>query len=195
MRFLRGCWGSSMSCATSWILALCIVLGTQIACCAQELSPKASSSTRVHSFDDDHGFESATTPSDAVLDALLARAEVQEGLEDVEDQGRESFRSYFKAVTTDAGSSVDKVWVVTGTRIPMAAGDSDWFWIVRTSNKETRVILFTIGHTLTLEKRRTNGYRDVLAMTGTPAQPEELRFRYDGAMYRLFRDRLKEVRR
>jgi hypothetical protein len=156
----------------------------------QSLPQEAKSSPHVSYFDDESGFESAKPPSDAVLDALLTCAEVKESAEDIEDRSRESLRSYFKAIPVDLGRSPDEVYVVTGTRLPMAAGDSDWFWIVRTGKKETRIILFYIGHTIRLARRATHGYKDVRATTGTPNQPEDDLFRYDGSMYRLFRRRL-----
>ncbi len=69
---------------------------------AQSSKPRAMSSAMFD--EDDRGFENSKPPSDAVLDALLATSDVKEGLEDIEGQSRNSLRSYFKAVVTDAGT-------------------------------------------------------------------------------------------
>lgn len=141
--------------------------------------------------EDDRGFENARPPSNAVLDVLLTTPEVRDSLEDIGDQSRESLRSYFKAAPVNLGTLGDEIYVITGTRLPIGAGDSEWFWIVRSGKKEARVVLFYMGHSLTLQRRTTNGYRDIRAMTGTPNQPEDDLFRYDGNVYRLFRHRLR----
>jgi hypothetical protein len=75
---------------------------------AQEIPRKTKVRAAPLYFDDDRGFENAKPPSDAVLDALLTTTQVKESAEDIEDQSRESLRSYFKAVLTDSGNARGK---------------------------------------------------------------------------------------
>ena len=179
----------------SWIFAL--TMGANILSFSDAQNPfqkERSSAIFFYSNDDNRGFENAKPPSDVVLDALLETPQVKESLDDIEDQSRESLRSYFKVALANAGGPQDEIYVVTSTKLPLGSGDSDWFWIVQTDKQKARVILFIIGHTLTFKKHRTNGYRDLLETTGTPGQPEENLFRYDGKAYRLSRERLQTVK-
>jgi hypothetical protein len=175
-----------------WVFALGVGVSILPVFSSHSLTQKASSSRIFFYPDDNHGFENAKPPSDTVLDALLASAEVKDRLDEIEDQSRESLRHYFSAIPTDAGTAEDQIYVVTSTGLPLGSGDSDWFWMVRTRKQEATVILFTIGHTLRFQQHRTNGYRDLRETTGTPVQPEENLYRYDGAVYRLLRTRLRK---
>ncbi|MFC5865569.1 hypothetical protein ACFPT7_24905 [Acidicapsa dinghuensis] len=143
--------------------------------------------------DENAGFDDAEPPPDAVLDTLLTRPEVAETADELQNKDRGSLRKLFQTVRVNLGKADEDDYVVLGT-FPMSGGDCNWFWVVRTRQGKGETILFAPGLSLLLQKRLTNGYRDIKQSGGTAAFRSERLYRYNGIAYRLLRERTWAVK-
>jgi|GEM_PF-2395047 len=133
------------------------------------------------------GFEAATPPSDAVLNALLESPEVKETKVEPDRKDREVVRKMFATVQVDLGPLDEKSYVVLGGGMYTGA-DCHWFWIVRVRESNAQVLLFVPGLTLELLRSRTHGLRNIRERWSGNSGSVTRIYHFDGSRYKLAKE-------
>lgn len=136
--------------------------------------------------DSDAGFNHAQSPSDTVLDALLATDEVKESASELNGMEREELRRLFRVVAVRLATKDEQDFLAQGLG-PLTGADCYWFWIIRVRNGHANVILFLNGWAVTILKKQTNGYREIRGDWGSASSAGFGIFEYDGCSYKLVR--------
>jgi hypothetical protein len=137
------------------------------------------------------GFEDASPPSDLVLDALLNTQEAIDVHEEFSNRDRVGLRGLFEVARTNLGAMEGIDYVVLG-KGPMTGADCFWFWIVSVRKGKADVLLFSNGLSLSLQKLKTDGYKNIKVDWATAGYVGSRYYRYDGSKYRLFKEHTKE---
>ena len=127
-------------------------------------------------------FRVALTP--AVLKVLLETTRAQQGLKDAKPSQRKNPARLFRAAESHLYAHDEIDLVVMGI-FPMSGADNTWFWVVRSAQKDPRVVLFAGGNSIQMLTRRTNGYRDIRCDWSSAAITTIDIYKFDGTEYRL----------
>jgi hypothetical protein len=156
---------------------------------AQSNNPKSPPSL-FQPEDENRGFEGAAPPSDVVLDALLRTPEAVDMRDELSHRDRESLRGLFEVVRVDLGKTGEQDFVALG-KGQMTGADCFWFWIVGIRRHKAEVLLFSNGLSLSLQEEMANRYRNIEVEWATAAFVGTRFYRYDGSVYRLYREHTK----
>lgn len=134
--------------------------------------------------EDDKSFDNAMRLPDNVLNALKATKEAREILGDKPDLNSDQLAELFSAVEVHLSVPNEADYIVKGN-FPLVGADNSWFWIVRSTPILPKVILFANGNSITLMKRRTNGYRNIRSDWSSAAESITEVFRFNGSSYKF----------
>jgi hypothetical protein len=95
-------------------------------------------------------------------------------------------------VHLDGSSEIDLV--VIGIT-PMSGADNGWFWIVRSTPGNPKVLLWVGGNSIDVVEGRTNGYRDILSYWSNPNGTSTRIYHFDGMKYKLWKEKWVQNRR
>ena len=129
-----------------------------------------------------------------MLDALLNTQEAKEASEYLNPLDREGKRKCFSVVRINLASVNDEDYIADGNCAMLNGADNYWFWIVHVDRSRAKVILFTGGLTVTVLKRKTNGFRDVEEMWFGGSGSISRIYRYDGSVYKLASEHFEEAK-
>jgi hypothetical protein len=120
-----------------------------------------------------------------VLKVLLETDEAKQGLESAKPSQRNNPARLFHSaeVHLHAGDELDLV--VLGV-FPMSGADNTWFWVVRSAQKDPKVVLFAGGHSIEMMTRKTNGYRDIRSAWSSASVTMICIYKFDGTGYKLW---------
>jgi hypothetical protein len=137
-------------------------------------------------FTEDEPLQQPVTLSSDVLRVLLKTKQAKVGLEDANDSARENPARMFRAAGVHLSGSEKAGLVVIGIP-PMRGADNCWFWIVRSTRRGPKVVLFAGGYSLELLRGKTNGFRNIRSTWSSPSETEESTYRFDGQRYKLWK--------
>lgn len=78
----------------------------------------------------------------------------------------------------------DKVFLVIG-KPPMAGADNTWFWIVRQSGNEAKILLWAGANCVSIERSSNLGFRDIQTEWSSASESITEAYSFDGTAYKL----------
>ena len=131
-------------------------------------------------------FQHEVSLSPEVLKVLLATPEASEAVDsalDSADPRRTHPASLFMGAEVHL-SSADEVDLVVCGRPPLTGADNVWYWVVRSAQKNPKVVLFATGDSLEELDSKTNGVRDVRSSWSSPNETLTVMYHFDGTEYK-----------
>ena len=175
-----------------WFIAAVVGLGVYPSSYSQSTSLHSSKFPRTLSPEyEDGGFKHAKSPSDLLLNALLATSEAKDAEPELKGLSREKLRGLFRVVEVQLGPKDEQDFVAVGSG-PLSGTDSDWFWILRVKSGEAKVLLFLNGLQVSILKHQTDGYSDIRGDWATAGYSGWGIFKFNGQEYKLFRSKSRE---
>jgi hypothetical protein len=117
-----------------------------------------------------------------VLKLLLSTREGKEGMARASDVQKQNPAQMFRAAEIHLRATDELDLMIEGIS-PMAKGDHDWFWIVRTEGRKPRLVLFAGGTSLEVQNSRTNSYRDISSIWIYPKETLVSIYKFNGKKY------------
>jgi hypothetical protein len=77
---------------------------------------------------------------------------------------------------------------------PLAGGNVDVFWVFIQQNQTFKLALVFPAHDLIVKNARSHGYRDIEAMGATAITVTTVRFKFDGAVYKEYTSKTKDIK-
>jgi hypothetical protein len=127
----------------------------------------------------------------SALKVLLRDESVRESMERASDAEKRDPARLFRAAEVHLFGPNETDLFIVGN-LPIAGANNGWFWVVRSARKNPRVVLFTTGYDLELLHSRTNRYRDIRCTWWNPNITQTQIYKFDGARYRLWKERWRE---
>ncbi len=136
-------------------------------------------------------FSSSTAIPKNVLSLIVKTDAGKEGIEQTKDciashrcsTERNDPATLFRATEVHLGSQAEADLLVIGV-FPMSGADNDWFWLVRSADKQPTVVLWTGGNCVQVLRSRTNGLNDVRSTWSSGAGSRTTTYRFDGRVYK-----------
>jgi len=119
--------------------------------------------------------------SPEVLKVLLRTPAAKQGLEFASVKQGDPAKM-FRAAEIHLTNSTEPDLIVLGQDW-MTGADNDWFWLIRSPNKNPHVVLFVGGNSVELKHSVTNGYHDIISHFYTASEANESIYRFNGKRY------------
>lgn len=169
-----------------WIAVLGFALVAVAAGVPIRIGRKALHVQEQATFSDDQPIQHAVPLVPEVLGELFQRDEVKEGLDLANDAQRRDPARLFRAAVIHLHTIDESDLVVIGLP-PMSGEDDDWFWIVRSFQRNPEVVLFVGASSLQFMASSTKGYRDVRTVWLGASETSTNIYKFNGKMYRLWK--------
>jgi hypothetical protein len=127
-------------------------------------------------------FEHPAPVSPEVLRVLVKSDAAKDILDSAAESGQADTGQLFRAREVHLGRGKDVDLVVIG-RPPKPGLDPDWFWVVRSAQRNPQVVLYAGSSTLKLLESRTNGYRDIVMISPLASRTRCVTYHFDGNRY------------
>ena len=97
----------------------------------------------------------------------------------------------FRAIEVHLASRAEADLLVIGI-CPMCGVDNDWFWLVRSVDKQPTVVLWAGGNCIQLLRSQTNGLSDVQSAWSSGAGTSTRTYRFNGRVYKQRKEQWRE---
>ncbi|MGA3323503.1 MAG: hypothetical protein ABSF45_03465 [Terriglobia bacterium] len=132
--------------------------------------------------------------SPAVLNVLVKTVENQRemGIED-NSRVRSNPAKLFRAteVHLDGLNEIDLV--IIGLP-PMRGVDTGWFWLVRSTPNNPKILLWATGNSIQVMDSKTNGYCDISSAWASASETLDKVYHFDGKEYMLWKEKRMPIR-
>ena len=135
-------------------------------------------------FSEEQPIRNPVPVSSSLLKLLLSTKEVKEGLELAPDSLKRDPATLFQISEIHLGRPDEVDLVVMGIP-PMRGADNTWFWVVRLTNKNSKLVLFAGGGSLEVLGRRVNGLKSIRTAWNSPSDINTSIYDFDGRHYKL----------
>lgn len=145
---------------------------------------QAATAAEQDDFSEDTGVKNPVPLPADVANLLLESDEAKRALGNAADTARRDPSQLFEAAEVHLGRADERDLVVIG-QSPLSGADTGWFWIVRSADKNPKILLFATGLSLSILDTRTNGLRDVgTAWSSANEEVSQAIYSFDGAKYK-----------
>ncbi|MGD0522244.1 MAG: hypothetical protein ABSA48_13375 [Terracidiphilus sp.] len=156
-----------------------ILLGPQT---TKPQKPTDISEQRIFSAEDEN-VKSPVDLTKGALDVLAREKYVSEILKNQDMPPEKLPSSWFMASAIHLGGRNEVDLIVLG-KCPLCGANVVPFWVLRPKGDGFETILFTGALSITVQSRRSNGYRQIETASVTMQKARIYRWRFDGVQYR-----------
>ena len=128
--------------------------------------------------------------SQKVLELLSQREEIKDNLRDEPEATPKSPAECFSASQIHLGPADELDLIVKGNGV--GGADAEWFWVIRSADKNPVIILWAGGNGLKVLPKRTNGFHDIQSDGASASTQVTSLYQFNGTEYKLAKKKMQE---